>query len=80
MKRYIASKREPGIVSGRLASTGEPCVMRINGYWIGGNGQHITSYERVDKEVEYNEDGDPVFRQYSMDRHHRFFLESEDNI
>ena len=80
MKKYITSSREPGTVSGRIAETGEPCVMRMNGYWVGAKGRHISSYERVDKEVEYDEDGRPVFRQYSMDRQHRFWLESEDRL
>lgn len=52
--------------------------MRANGYWVGARGKHITSYERVDKDTEYDDDGNPVFRQYSMDRHHNFYIESED--
>lgn len=80
MKRYIKSSRADGITSGRIAETGEPCKMRANGYWIGAGGAHITSYERVDKEVEYDEKGRPVFRQYSMDRRHNFYLETEDII
>ena len=80
MIRYVKAEREPGVISGRIAETGEPCKMRMNGYWVGGGGKHISSYERVDKEVEYNEDGRPVYRQYSMDRHHRFWLETEDIV
>ena len=54
--------------------------MRSTGYWIGARGQHITSYERVDKDVEYDDKGRPVYRQYSMDKHHVFYLETEDVI
>jgi len=78
MKRYINASRELGTVSGTIAETGEKCVMRMNGYWVGAGGRHISRYERVDKDVEYNEKGQPVFRQYSMDRHHKFYLETED--
>lgn len=74
MKRYIRSD-----VKGKIAETGEPCVMRANGYWTGG-GRRTTSYVRVDKNIEYNEDGMPVIRQYTMDRNHRFWLETEDVI
>ena len=80
MKRYIKADREIGVVSGRIAETGEPCKMKMNGYWVGSRGRHISSYERVDKDVEYNEDGRAVYRQYSMDRQHRFWLETEDLI
>lgn len=80
MKKYIRSEREVGVVSGRIENTDERCVMRMNGYWTGEGGRHISSYERIDKEVEYADDGTPVFRQYSMDRHHRFWIESEDKI
>ena len=68
---------EPKPTRGTIASTGERCEMRANGYWTGDRGRHITSYERTDKQ-EYNKDGKPVFRQYSMDRHRRFYLETED--
>ncbi len=78
MKKYIVSSREPGTVSGTLYDTGEKCVMRMNGYWVGAGGRHISSYYRVDVEQEYDENGRPVFRQYSMDKHHKFYLESED--
>lgn len=61
-------------IKGTLAETGERCEMEANGYWIGARGRHITSYIRIDKP----EDG--VFRQYSMDRHHRFTIETEDKI
>lgn len=54
--------------------------MEPNGYWIGPNGRKITSYVRVDKDVEYNDAGEPVCRQYSMDRQHRFWAETEDGI
>lgn len=80
MKKYIKSEREVGVTSGRIAETGEPCKMRMNGYWVGAGGRHISSYERIDKEVEYDDEGRPVFRQYSMDRQHRFWLETEDII
>lgn len=80
MKRYIISKavREPGTVSGRIGNTDERCLMRPTGYWT-SNGRRITSYERVDKEIEYAADGSPVYRQYSMDRNHRFWVETEDD-
>lgn len=78
MKRFIVAAREPGTVSGKIAETGEKCVMRMNGYWVGAGGRHISSYERVDKPVETNDRGDPVVRQYSMDRQHRFYVETED--
>lgn len=67
-------------ISGRIEDTGERCVMEPTGYWIGANGRHITSYERVDKEIEYDRDGNPVKRQYSMDRQHRFWIETEDRV
>ena len=66
-------------ISGRIEDTNERCVMEPNGYWV-NNGRKITSYERVDKEVEYDRDGNPVKRQYSMDRQHRFWIETEDRI
>lgn len=67
-------------ITGRIAETGEHCVMEPNGYWVGAGGRKITSYERVDKDVEYNDRGEPVRRQYSMDRQHRFWVETEDEI
>lgn len=69
---------EPKPTRGTIASTGERCEMRANGYWTGERGRHITSYERIDKPIEYNERGAPVIRQYSMDRHHKFYIETED--
>ena len=66
-------------ITGRIAETGERCVMEPNGYWVDG-GRKVTSYERVDKDVEYNNAGEPVHRQYSMDRQHRFWAETEDKI
>jgi len=74
MKRYIKSD-----VTGKIAETGEKCIMRPNGFWVQG-GRRITSYERVDKDIEYNDRGKPVRRQYSMDRHRRFWMETEDAI
>lgn len=68
---------EPKPTRGTIASTGERCEMRANGYWTSGT-KHITSYERIDKPIEYNERGAPVIRQYSMDRHHKFYIETED--
>lgn len=68
------------IISGKIAETGERCTMQSNGYWTGANGRRITSYERVDKDIEYNDKGEPVYRQYSMDRQHRFWVETEDRI
>lgn len=53
--------------------------MRANGYWTGG-GKRTTSYERIDKDVEYDDKGNPVVRQYSMDKHRRFYVETEDYI
>lgn len=67
-------------IRGKLADTNEPCVMQVNGYWMGDKGRKITSYERVDKDVEYDDKGNPVYRQYSMDRQHRFWIETEDRI
>lgn len=58
---------------GTIADTKESCIMVANGYWV-SNGRHITSYERVDKK-------DPnIYRQYSKDRHNRFYVETEDTI
>lgn len=68
---------EPKPTRGTIASTGERCEMRANGYWT-SNGKHITSYKRIDKPIEYNERGAPVIRQYSMDKNHKFYIETED--
>lgn len=51
--------------------------MQPSGNWAGAGGRQITSYLRVDK-PDYNERGERVFRQYSRDRHHRFYVETED--
>lgn len=67
------------IISGRIENTDERCKMEPIGYWVDG-GRRITSYERVDKEVEYDKNGNPVKRQYCMDRQHRFWIETEDRI
>ena len=66
-------------ISGRIEDTNERCIMEPNGYWV-NNGRRITSYTRVDKDVEYDKNGNPVKRQYSMDRQHRFWVETEDRI
>lgn len=65
---------------GRIEDTNEPCIMSATGYWTSFNGRKITSYERVDKDVEYDKNGNPVKRQYSMDRQHRSWIETEDSI
>lgn len=80
MLLYIRAYSESPIISGRIENTDERCKMRANGYWTGEGGRHITSYERVDKDIEYDEKGRPVLRQYSMDRQHRFWIETEDLI
>ena len=54
-------------IKGTLAQTGEKCVMEANGFWIGARGRHITSYIRVDV---------PDNKQYSMDVHRRFYVET----
>ena len=64
-------------IKGRIAATGEPCEMQKNGYWTSG-ARHISSYIRIDKTTEYNAHGQPVFRQYSRDRHNNFYVETED--
>lgn len=80
MKIYIRSAKDgPYIVSGRIASTGEKCTMKATGF-VKSRGRIITMYSRVDKDVEYDEKGNPVHRQYSMDRQHRFYVETEDDI
>ena len=83
MKKYIKSDYdfvESKPIKGIIYETGEKCLMRMNGYWVGAGGRHISSYERVDKDVEYDDKGRPVYRQYTMDRHHVFYLETEDVI
>jgi hypothetical protein len=74
MKKYIKSD-----TIGKIAKTGEKCIMRPIGFWV-QDGRRITSYEQVDKEVEYDDRGRPVRRQYSMDRYHRFWVETEDTV
>lgn len=59
----------PHMMKGIIAETGESCVMEVNGYWIADRGRKITSYVRVDKKDN---------RQYSMDRKHNFYIETED--
>lgn len=54
---------------GTIETTGEKCVMVQTGYWEGSKGRHITSYIRKDI---------PDNRQYSKDRHNRFWIETED--
>lgn len=66
-------------ISGRIEDTNERCIMKPNGYWV-NNGRKVTSYIRVDKEIEYDKNGNPVKRQYSMDRQHRFWIETEDRV
>lgn len=66
--------RDYSLTYGTLAETGEKCVMRMTGYWIGSGGRHISSYERVDQQET------DIHRQYSMDRKHRFYVETEDKI
>lgn len=61
-------------ITGKIENTNERCVMRATGYWVGAKGKHITSYERIDKPET------DIHRQYSMDRHHRFWIETEDKI
>lgn len=85
MKRYIKCYSEnynPNlpVISGRIENTDEGCKMQSNGFWVGQGGRRITSYIRVDKDFEYDSNGNPVLRQYSMDRKHRFWVETEDNI
>ena len=78
MKRYVVAGRKlPNLSYGRIGDTVEKCVMQSYGYWVGEGGRHVTSYIRVDK-PDLNEKGEKVFRQYEMDRHHRFWLASED--
>lgn len=67
------------LVSGRIGDSEERCTMQPNGYWTSGS-RKIISYERVDKDVEYDRNGNPVKRQYSMDRQHRFWVETEDRL
>ena len=67
------------IISGKIEDTDERCKMEPNGFWTDG-GRRVTSYVRVDKDIEYDKNGNPVKRQYSMDRQHRFWIETEDRI
>lgn len=66
-------------IYGRIENTDERCEMKATGYWVGEKGRHITSYDRVDK-IDTDKDGNPVHRQYSMDRQHRFWIETEDKM
>lgn len=78
MKKYIMSGRNlPNLSYGTIENTGEKCVMQSCGYWVAGGGRRVTSYHRVDK-PDYNDKGERVYRQYSMDRQHRFWIETED--
>ena len=63
------------VISGTIHETGERCKMQMNGFWVGANGRHISSYIRVDQN-----EPEGIERQYSMDRHHNFFIETEDRI
>lgn len=62
------------IIKGTIEDTGERCAMQSVGYWIGAKGRHITSYVRVDKK-----EPDGISRQYSMDRQHHFWIETEED-
>lgn len=53
---------------GKIENTDETCVMVLTGFWISGS-RKISSYIRKDK---------PDNRQYSKDRHNRFWVETED--
>lgn len=64
------------VISGTIELTGEKCKMQANGFWVGAGGRKITSYVRIDKD----ESIEGIFRQYSMDRKHRFWIETEDKI
>ena len=79
MKKYIRFSRDITDVSGTIADTGERCTMRATGS-VRSKGRTITLYTRTDKKIEYDDKGRPVRRQYSMDRRHRFYLETEDWI
>ena len=63
------------VISGKIEGTGERCKMQANGYWIGAKGRHITSYIRIDQN-----EPEGIERQYSMDKHHTFYIETEDKI
>lgn len=63
------------VISGKIEGTSERCKMQSNGFWVGAHGKHITSYVRVDKD-----EPEGIERQYSMDRHHNFWIETEDRI
>lgn len=77
---YVDESLKESVIKGKIADTDELCTMKSTGYWVGANGRKITSYERVDKDIEYDNKGNPVKRQYSMDRQHRFWVETEDRI
>lgn len=64
------------VISGTIENTGEKCKMQMNGFWIGARGRHISSYIRID----IDETIEGVTRQYSMDKKHRFWIETEDKI
>lgn len=76
----IDESLKESVIRGKIADTDELCLMEPNGYWVGANGRKITSYKRVDTDIEYDDEGNPVKRQYSMDRQHRFWVETEDII
>lgn len=61
------------IIYGTLSTTGEKCAMQANGFWYGERGRRITSYIRVDTCEPAG-----ISRQYSMDRKHVFYIETED--
>lgn len=63
------------VIGGTIEATGEKCRMQSTGYWVGEGGRHITSYVRVDKD-----EPEGIERQYSMDRQHRFWIETEDKV
>lgn len=57
------------VIGGTIEDTGERCKMVMAGYWVGERGRHISSYVRVDKFD---------WKQYSMDRGHHFWIETDD--
>ena len=63
------------VISGTIETTGEKCKMQATGYWVAARGRHVTSYVRVDKN-----EPEGIERQYSMDKHHRFWIETEDKV
>lgn len=56
------------IYKGIISETGEHGLFQINGYWVMSGGRKMSSYIRVDKTEN---------RQYSRDRHNRFYIETE---